>query len=111
MKAQIFQKEDKDVLQNFRSYQLALQLYRECRGLRVPAHLKDQLMRAASSVSLNLAEGSAKPTVKDRLKFYNIAFGSLREAQAIIELEHETLEVIRERADILGAHLYRLCRP
>ena len=98
------------MLQNFRSYQLSVQLYRDCRELRLPHHLKDQLLRAASSVSLNLAEGSAKPTGKDRLRFYSIAFASLREVQAVIDLEAEALAPIRGRADVLGAHLYRLCR-
>ena len=98
------------MLQNFRSYQLSLQLYRECRDLRLPHHLKDQLMRAASSISLNLAEGSAKTTGKDRRRFYTIAFASLREVQAIIDLEGEALSAIHGQADVLGAHLYRLCR-
>ena len=98
------------MLQNFRSYQLSLQLYRECRELRLPHHLKDQLVRAASSISLNLAEGSAKPASKERRRFYTIAFASLREVQAVIDLEGESLASIRGQADVLGAHLYRLCR-
>ena len=75
------------MLTGFKSYQLSLQLYRECRGLRLPHHLKDKLMRAASSISLNLAEGSAKPASRERRRFYTIAFASLREVQAIIDLE------------------------
>ncbi|MEK7689412.1 MAG: four helix bundle protein [Bdellovibrionota bacterium] len=98
------------MLENFRTYQLAVQLYRECKHIKLPYHLKDQLNRAASSVALNLSEGSAKPTSKDRMRFYAIAFGSLREVQTIIELEGESLEPIRGLADNLGAHLYQLCR-
>ena len=96
------------MLDNFRSYQLALQLYRQCRPVHLPYHLKDQLHRAASSIALNLSEGSAKPTQKDRQRYYAIAFGSLREVQTIIKLEG--LTSIQVPADNLGAHLYRLCK-
>ncbi len=40
--------------QGFRSYDLAVELYRRCKPLLLPAHLKDQLLRASSSVVLNL---------------------------------------------------------
>ncbi len=93
-------------LQKFRTYELSVQFYRDCKGAKVPYFLRDQLLRAASSVSLNLSEGSAKPTRKDRLKFYFIAFGSLRECQAIIKLE--SLDSLAPCADQLAAMLYRL---
>ena len=96
------------MLDKFRSYQLALKLYALCREIKLPYSLKDQLTRASSSVVLNLAEGSAKPTTPDRQRFYAVAFGSLREVQAIIEMER--LESLRLIADDLGGHLYRLCR-
>lgn len=68
--------------------------------------MKDQLMRAASSITLNLAEGSAKPSRKERLRYYSIAFGSIREIQAIIRLEE--LASLDLRADHLAASLYKL---
>ena len=95
------------MLKNFRSYQLAVQLYRGCKRQALPSYLKDQLLRASSSVVLNLSEGSARNPHKDRQRFYTIAFASLREVQALIDLE-ESLEGLRKPADILGAHLYRL---
>lgn len=97
------------MLSNFRSYQLSLELYRSCKGIQLPYHLKDQLLRAASSICLNLAEGSAKPTEKDRKKFYRIALGSCREVQAVIELENIT--PLNALADQLGGHIYRLSSP
>jgi hypothetical protein len=42
------------------------------------------------------------------LRFYSIALASLREVQAIIDVEHERLGGLEEQADILGACLYRL---
>ncbi|MEK6580698.1 MAG: four helix bundle protein [Bdellovibrionota bacterium] len=94
------------MLQNFRTYQLALNYYHACKKVHLPNHLKDQLMRASSSIALNLAEGSAEPTHKDRMKFYRIALGSLRETQAIISLEQ--LHILKPNADHLGASLYKL---
>ncbi len=97
------------MLVNFRSYQLSLELYRSSKTVQLPYHLKDQLLRAASSICLNLAEGSAKPTEKDRKKFYRIALGSCREVQAVIELEN--LTTLNALADRVGGHIYRLCEP
>jgi len=70
---------------------------------------KDQFDRAALSISLNLAEGAAKPTEKDRRKFYFIALGSMREVQTLLELFGS--EDLIKKADILAAHLYCLCHP
>ena len=47
------------MLKNFRTFHQAVNFYRQVAGLRMPTHLKDQLLRAASSVPLNLAEGAA----------------------------------------------------
>jgi four helix bundle protein len=95
-------------LKNFRSYDLAAELYKKCKPAKLPAYAKDQLLRASLSVCLNLAEGSAKPTEKDRQRFYAIAFGSLREVQSLLELEG--LTDLIAAADHLGACLYKLTR-
>ncbi len=63
-------------LKNFRSYELSIQFYQACKPVMLPYALKDQLTRAASSITLNLAEGAAKPSSKERLRYYSIAFGS-----------------------------------
>ena len=65
-------------------------------------------MRASLSVCLNLAEGNAKLSHKDRKRFFNISLASLREVQALIEVEE--LESLFPFADKLGASLYCLCR-
>ena len=49
----------------------------DCQRLKFKAPFKDQFDRALLSVILNVAEGSAKPTVKDCKRFYAIALGSL----------------------------------
>jgi len=93
---------------NFRSYHLAVALYKSCKQLSLPSHRKDQLLRAASSVVLNLSEGSAKPTPRDRQRYYSIAFASLREVQSVIDLEQGEAGKLEPQADTLGAHLFRL---
>jgi four helix bundle protein len=56
--------------------------------LRVPAPLRslaDQVIRAASSVPANLAEGHGR-SGRDRLQHWRIAYGSAKEADAHLRL-------------------------
>ncbi len=94
-------------LNNFKAYDLAVRFYREADQLNGPPHLIDQLKRASSSAVLNLSEGSAKPTRKDRVKFYFIALGSQRECAAILDLLNAA-EPKRQLCRELGACVYRL---
>ena len=91
----------------FRTYQLALELAKDCRGIRLKGPYENQFQRAVLSIALNLAEGSAKKSAKERRRFYETAFGSLREVQTIVEILD--LGEIREKCDRLAAHCYRLC--
>jgi four helix bundle protein len=75
--------------------------------MKLKGPLRDQLIRASSSIALNLREGAAQPTVKNKIRFYFISLGSLREVQAIIDLKK--LDQLKGPADKLGAHLYKLC--
>ena len=63
-------------MQKFKTYQLAINFYRNSRNLKLREPLKNQFHRASLSIVLNLAEGSAKPTAKERRKFYRISLGS-----------------------------------
>ncbi len=49
------------MLKSFRTYQLSIQFYQACLVLKLPRHIRDHLLRASSSITLNLAEGSARP--------------------------------------------------
>lgn len=93
---------------NFRSYHQATALYRGCQTLPLPAYVKDQLMRAALSIATNLGEGSGKSSPKDRGRFYQIALGSLREVQVILDL-HGTPALVAQ-ANTVGAHVYKLVK-
>jgi four helix bundle protein len=74
-------------LQKFRTFHLAMDFHKACASLKIESpSLRAQLRRASESVVLTLAEGSAKPTAKDRQRFYAIALGSFRECQVALEM-------------------------
>ena len=98
------------MLKDFQAFQLAKRHYQYCKQLKLPTFLKDQLLRASSSVALNLAEGSGKRTPKDQMRFYFIALGSLRECETILEIEEISHAEIRALNDRLGAMIYKLTR-
>jgi len=94
---------------DFRTYHLAAAFYRTASRLRLPRHLKDQLSRAAASIVLNLAEGAGRQTRADQARFFSIAFGSLRECQAILDLALDSPgQQAAAEADAVAAHLFRL---
>ncbi len=73
------------------AHAFALMVYKET--LKFPDHEKhgitNQLRRAASSVSANIAEGSGRNTENDKNRFYIIARGSLVECDNFLELAHD----------------------
>ena len=97
------------MLTNFRTYHLAVTFYRSCARPKLPYHLKDQLLRASSSVVLNLAEARGKSSLKEQRRFFDIASASLRESQSILELGIVQGEVL-DMGDHLAASLYKLIK-
>ena len=97
-------------MKDFRTYKLAVNFYQQSLSLKLPRHLKDQLDRASASIALNLAEGRGRSTAKDQIRFFHIAFGSLRECQAILELLGNTNTPAWNTLDYLAASLYRLLK-
>lgn len=97
-------------MKKFRTLDLAIQFYEQVEGLELKGNLRDQMERAASSISLNLSEGNAKNTVKDKLRFFQMAYGSLRESQTILKLSKVEDPKILHTADRLGACLYKLLK-
>jgi four helix bundle protein len=95
-------------MNNFRTLELAIEFYKKCEGTKVSGHLRDQLIRAASSISLNLAEGNAKKSVKEKRRYFLTAYGSLKECQTIFRLADLDDEIIVQMANHLGASLYKL---
>jgi four helix bundle protein len=95
-------------VQNFQTLALAKDFFRDCEKLQPGAPFRDQLSRASLSVVNNLCEGSAKPTAKDRARFYRIALGSFRECQGMLDLLNQT-ELLKKH-DFLGICLFNLHR-
>jgi four helix bundle protein len=61
-----------------------------------------QIRRAATSVHLNLAEGSSRKSLAERRRFYEIARGSLIEVDTAIEIAHQLSYVNVEQLQQLG---------
>ena len=95
-------------MKNFRTFDLAVEFYKLAKTLPLKGALKDQLNRASLSIVLNLGEGRGRPTLKDQKRFFNIAFGSLRECQALMIAENLDKTELFKLLDNLGAHLYKL---
>ncbi len=51
--------------------------------------ITNQLRRAASSVSANIAEGFGRQTSKDKIHFYVMAYGSLLEVKNFLYLSNK----------------------
>lgn len=86
-----------------RTYDLALELYKECEKLRHDnRYIKDQLKPASLSIVLNITEGTGRLTPNERKRFYTISLGSLRESQCLLEIMNE------KRFSAKAAHLYKL---
>ncbi len=97
-------------MNTFRTLDLAKEYYRLSRDLKLSSHLREQFLRSSSSIALNLAEGNAKQSEKEKLRFYEIAHGSFRESVTILDLEDIHDARLRTVADRLGANLYKLTR-
>lgn len=98
-------------MHHLRSYKLAVEFYGQAKAIELPYYLKDQLRRAALSIGLNLSEATGKRSPKDQVRFFEIAMGSIRECQALIELESDSFTASqKDLLDHLAASTYKLIR-
>ena len=96
------------LMKKFKTYQLAIQFYHISKDLDLKGPMRNQFQRALLSIPLNLSEGSAKSSAKERRRVYEISLGSLREVQTILNLVNHQ-QLIKE-ADKLGGYIYKLCQ-
>ena len=57
---------------------------------------------------MGLAESSGKRTTKDRIRYFTMALGSVRECEAILEIENVQDPVAKDLINQLGAILFKL---
>ena len=78
--------------ENLEIYKISVLLTKEVYKVskKLPKHeefvLKSQLLRAVTSIVLNISEGSGRRTAKEKMNFISIAIGSLQEVVSIIKL-------------------------
>jgi len=97
-------------MENFRLLQTAILFFKKSKDVPMRRHLRDQLDRAAASISCNISEGYGRISKLDKRRFYRIALGSTRECRTLLILaEHEDAELMG-MLDFLGGGLYKLSR-
>ena len=90
----------------FKCLNLAIEQYRAIKDLKLKGEERSQIERAALSVPLNLSEGNGKFTLKDKRKFFNIAYASQKEVQTmLLILDNRKLSY---KAESLAKMLYVL---
>ena len=95
-------------MKNFRTLDAAIAFYQVAKLQKFRRPLQDQYDRALLSVVLNLSEGNAKPTARDRRKFFYTALASFREVQTLLLISDR--HSLHSKSDSLGAMLYCLCK-
>ena len=109
---------DKFAFFDLRVYQEAKLLVREVYTLldKFPKYetyaLGDQLRRAVTSVPSNIAEGSGRFSIKEKIHFIEIAYGSLTETLCQLDIAHDLNYITdeeftneKERINIIGKQL------
>ena len=86
-------------------------------SLQRAGDVKDQLDRASTSITLNVAEGNGKYTAKDRCRFFDIAHGSALECAAGLDvlvakgkLTHDTIRPGKESLQKIVRMLFGLIK-
>ena len=72
--------------------------------------LTDQLRRAVISVPSNIAEGSAKESPKDQVRFIEIAYGSLMEVFCQLQLAEDLGYLSRKDFEELALLIQEIAR-
>ena len=100
--------------ESLEAYRLAVEISRWAAEQSLPAyrkHLRDQLVRAADSIVLNIAEGSGRGPGEARRNHYRIALGSAAEVASIVDItSFSDAEARRSELRRLGAMLAGLVR-
>lgn len=92
------------------SYDLALDIHKLLD--KFPEKEKDninsQMRRAATSIPLNIAEGSVKKSYKEFLNFLSYSYGSAKELDVLLSMSKDLKYISKKDYDILYNKLDRL---
>ena len=92
------------------SKQLVIQVYQLLRSF--PEYerfaLCDQLRRAVISIPSNIAEGAGRMAIKERIHFYDIAYGSLTETLCQLEISKDLNYISDEEFAIIEQTAIRI---
>ena len=109
---------DKFTFFDLRVYKEAKELVKSVYALleKFPKHetfvLSDQLRRAVISVPSNIVEGSGRFSMKEKIHFIEIAYGSLTETLCQLDIAHdlsyisdEDFAIVNDKINIIGKQL------
>lgn len=94
----------------FRTLDLSVEFYELSELAQIKGNLRDQLLRAAASISLNLSEGNAKRTVREKKRYYQTAYASAQECKTILRLAKLSDERLENMVDKLSAWIFNLLK-
>ena len=94
-----------------KAYDVNQKVYRFLKeNKRIVSYFKNQLGRAALSIMLNIAEGSAKYSNKDKRNFFITARGSVFECSSLINFLYDEGDVTEVFRNDLYYALDEICR-
>ena len=97
--------EDLVVWQKAHAFTLDIYKITKCYPKEELFGLISQFRRASVSIAANIAEGYGKRTSKDKLRFYNIAEGSINESKYYILLSKDLIYIDKQESDRLYENL------
>ena len=94
-----------------KAYQVNQKLYRFLKeNKKIAPYTKNQLGKAGLSIMLNIAEGSAKFSIKDRRNFFITARGSAFESSSIICFLYDEGEITEELKNLMYSSLEEISK-
>ncbi len=94
-----------------KAFQVNQKLFRLIKSNKTWAsYIKNQLGRSGLSIMLNIAEGSAKYSSKDRSNYFITARGSAFECCSIISFLHQEKEISEDLKNTMYSSLEEICR-
>lgn len=70
--------------------------------------LTNQIRRAAVSICLNLAEGSCRFSTKEKSRFFEVAYGSLMEVVACLDIASDLNYITEEQVQSVKIHIFEI---